>query len=409
MEQKNKLKFSKSFYIVLIIILFIFIAGVSYLLGYKNQLKNYFDNNNLYQEAGLNGDFSLFWQTVRLVKEKHIYKDKISDQELIYGAIQGVLNALDDPYTTFFNPEDAKKFQEDISGNFGGIGAEISMRKNQLIIVAPLKNSPAERAGLKPGDKILKVNDKETFGLSIEEAVKIIRGEPNTEVTLLIMRDDWDKAKEFKIKREIIQIPTLDWEIKDDILYVKLYNFNYNTEKLLYEAVMDGYLKNVKGMILDLRNNPGGFLDVAVRVGGWFLKRGEVVVKERFYNGEEKSLMANGNSALSKLPLVVLINNGSASASEILAGALRENRGVKLIGEKTFGKGSVQQVEILKDGSIVKISVAEWLTPKGNIIEKKGLEPDIEIKMEEISEEDIKKGKDPQFEKAFELIKSLID
>lgn len=404
MGRKN-FKFSKIFYIIVLIILFIFVGIGGYFLGLKVNLKNYLNNNNLYQENNLNGDFSLFWQTIRLIKEKHIYRDKISDQSLIYGAIEGVLNSLDDPYTSFFKPEDAKKFQEDIMGSFGGIGAEIGIKKNQLIIIAPLKNSPAERAGLKAGDKILRVDNRETFGLSIEEAVKIIRGEPNTEVTLLILREEWDKAKEFKIKREIIQIPTLDWEIKDDILYVKLYNFNYNAESLLYQAVLDGYLKNVRGMILDLRNNPGGFLDVAVKIGGWFLKRGDIVVREKFYNGEEKKLVANGNAALSKLPLVVLINNGSASASEILAGALRENRNIKLIGERTFGKGSVQQVESLKDGSIIKISIAEWLTPQGNIIEKKGLEPDIEIK---IQEEDIEKGKDPQLEKAFEVIKNLI-
>ena len=354
----------------------------------------------------LEADLSVFWDVVRIVKDKHFKIEEIEDQDLLYGAIAGVIGSLDDPYSSFFNPSDAKKFSEDIQGSFGGIGAEISIRDNQLLIIAPLKGNPAEEVGLRAGDKILRVDDTPTNNLTIEEAVKLIRGEVDTEVTLLVLRDDWSEAKEFKVTRAVIVVPTLDWEmISDDIAYFRLYNFNASAPQLFYQASFSALLKGANGVILDLRNNSGGFLEVANNVASWFLERGDVIVREKFRSGDEKLFRVSGPNALAKVPTVVLVNGGSASASEIVAGALRDNRDIKLVGEKTFGKGTVQEVETLRDGSSIKISVAEWLTPAGHQIDSVGLEPDVEI---EFTEEDIENGVDPQFDRALEILQEEI-
>ena len=348
----------------------------------------------------------LFWDSVSLIKEKHFRISEVSDEDLLYGAIEGALGALHDPYTTFFNPSDAKKFEEDIQGNFGGIGAEIGIRDGQLQIIAPLKGNPAEAAGLKAGDKILKVDDTVTNDLSVEEAVKIIRGEEGTEVTLLLFRDDWGEAREFKITRGLVVIPTLDSEFRDDgIVHFKLYNFSANAPYLFYQESLNALTRGAQGVILDLRNNSGGYLDVANSVSGWFLGRGEVIVRESFRSGEENVMRAQGPAAFAEVPTVVLVNGGSASASEIVAGALRDNRGIKLIGEKTFGKGTVQEIENLPNGSSLKISVAEWLTPNGVKIDGNGLEPDFVV---EITDEDVENDRDPQLDKAIEVLEEEI-
>ncbi len=356
-----------------------------------------------------NADFSLFWDVLDMVKRKYVGIGEIKDEEFLHGAIKGVVGALDDPYSNYFEPEDATKLNQDLSGSFGGIGAEIGIRSDQLIIVAPLKGNPAEATGLKAGDKILKVDDTFTNNLTVDRAVKLIRGEPGTEVKLLILRNGWEEAKEFKIIRAEIVVPTLDSEIKEldgkRVAYIQLYNFNANAPELFYRAAFDVLFKNLDGIVLDLRNNPGGFLEVATNIAGWFLERGEVVVREQFAPGSFKDLRASGNGALKNIPVVIIVNGGSASASEILAGALRDMRGTKIVGEKTFGKGTVQEVESLKDGSSLKISVAEWLTPGGGKINKIGITPDFEIKL---TDEDAEKKKDPQLDKALEILKEEI-
>ncbi|MEW6617005.1 MAG: S41 family peptidase [Patescibacteria group bacterium] len=358
------------------------------------------------ENSVLNADLSVLWETVGLIKEKYFDAKNIKDQDLLYGAIEGVVKSLDDPYSDFFNPGDAKKFYEDLNGSFGGIGAEIGMKEKEIVIIAPLKNNPAEAAGLKAGDKIIKIDDKVTTNMSVEDSVKIIRGEPGTEVRLMIFREGWKETKEFKITRKVVVVPTLDWEMKPDgIAYFRLYNFNANVPSLFFDSALKSLVSGTTGIVLDLRNNPGGFLDVATNLSGWFLPRGEIAVKERFYSSEEKNFYANGNQSLANIPVVVLVNEGSASASEILAGALRDQRGAKLVGEKTYGKGTVQEVDTLKDGSSIKISIAEWLTPNGHSINKRGLTPDVEVK---ITEDDIKNKKDPQLEKAIELLKEVM-
>lgn len=352
----------------------------------------------------LDVDFSLFWDAIEIIKSKYVNINEVEDQQLLYGAVDGVVKSLGDDYSTFFEPSDAKKFEEDINGNFGGIGAEIGIRDGQLVIIAPLKGNPAEAAGLKPADKILEINGTSTVGIALDKAVKQIRGEVSTPVKLLIMRDSFKEPKEFTIVRQIIKIPTLDWKmLPGSILYVQLYNFNSNAPSLFYEAALGGILKGARGIVLDLRNNPGGYLDVAINIAGWFFDRGAVVVREQFYGGVADELRANGNGVLKNVPVVVIVNNGSASASEILAGALRDNRQVKIIGEKTFGKGTVQELQSLKDGSSMKISTAEWLTPNGGKINRQGLAPDYAVK---ITDEHTEKGLDPQFDKAVEVLRT---
>lgn len=385
-------------------------AGAFY-IGYKKgfaetkiiEIKGVADINPN-EEA--NADFGVFWQAWDKLKSKYVKGKDIKDQDLVYGAISGMLESLGDPYTVFMNPEDARKFTEDVNGNFGGIGAELENRNKQVVVVTPLKDTPADRAGIKPGDVILKAGDKDFSDVDVTEAVKIIRGDPGTKIMLLIMRDGFSAPKNFEITRQIIKVPTVKWEWKDDkIVYLELYNFNQNAPFAFYSAVLESVPKGAKGMILDLRNNPGGYLDVAVNIAGWFMKSGETVVSERFANGDTDILKSSGTAALKDFPTVVLVNGGSASASEILAGALRDNRGVKIVGEKTFGKGTVQALEDLKDGSVIKITIADWVMPKGKVLNGNGIEPDYAVKM---TDDDIKNDRDPQLEKALEVLKGSL-
>lgn len=351
-------------------------------------------------------NFGIFWQAWDAINKNYLKASKINAQDKVYGAISGLVGSLKDPYSVFLSPKDNDKFQEDVQGNFGGIGAEIGIKKNQLVVIAPLKDTPASRAGLKAEDMILSINSTSTDGMTTDEAVKLIRGPKNTDVTLSILREEWEKPKDFKITRETITVPTLDFTMKEEnIAYVQLYTFNANADYLFYNAVSKAISGGAKGMILDLRNNPGGYLEVAVDLGGWFFHKNTLIVKEESRNGDAEELRAGGNAALADLPVVVLINGGSASASEILAGALRDNRGIKLIGEKSFGKGTVQQLIPLPDDSTIKLTIAHWVLPSGKILENGGLIPDIEVK---ITDDDIKDKKDPQLDKAVEIIKSEI-
>ncbi len=353
-----------------------------------------------------NVDFSLFWEAWKKLEDKFVDKRKLNTQEMIYGAISGMVKSLDDPYTVFLKPEDTERFMEDVKGSFEGVGMEIGIRKGQLQVIAPLEGTPAQKAGLRAGDIIMKVNGKPTTDMTIEEAVNLIRGPKGTEVTLTILREEWGETKDIKIVRGVIEIPSLKWELKENnIAYLKLYNF---TEKAAFDfnkAAIEILASPAEKIILDLRNNPGGYLEVAQNIAGWFLLKGEIVAIEEFGGGKERNeYKAEGNAKLSTYPIVVLINKGSASGSEILAGALRDNRQVLLIGETSFGKGSVQELEKLRGGSSLKITIAKWLTPKGESISDKGLEPDIKVEM---TDEDYNEGRDPQLDKAIEIIKNL--
>ena len=348
-------------------------------------------------------DFSTFWQEWATITEHYLRDKDVSAQTKIYGAMKGLVASLNDPYSEFFTPPEATKFQDDVRGNFGGIGAELGIRENQLLIIAPLPETPASRAGIVAGDKIVMINGSSTDGISVDAAVKLIRGEVKTKVTLTIFRDGWDKPKEFPIVRDVIIVPTVDFAMNGNIAVIKLHQFNENAVGLFYNAAQNALDDGARGMVLDLRNDPGGYLQVAVDIAGLFLTKNTLVVSEASRSGSPQELRSTGSGALKKFPLVVLLNKGSASASEILAGTLRDNLGTKLVGEQSYGKGTVQQVLPLRDGSTVKITIAHWVLPKGTILEDGGLKPDYEVKL---TEDDIKNKKDPQLDKALEILKT---
>lgn len=347
-------------------------------------------------------DISLLWDVWRTVEEK--YPGEIDYQEMIYGAAEGMVRGLKDPHTVFFTPEDSKIFKEDIAGSFEGVGMEVGVREDELIVVAPLENTPAKNAGLLPGDKILKIGENFSRDLTLNEAVRLIRGGKGTQVTLSILRKGWDSPQEFVITREIINIPNSRWDLMEgNIARIIIYQFSGNLNTDFTKIAQEIKNSSAKKIILDLRNNSGGLLNEAKNLAGWFIPKGKIVTIEQFSENEKNEYLAIGNEMFLSYPVVVLINPGTASGAEILAAALRDNRNdVKLIGEQSFGKGSVQEPIDLRGGALLKVTVAHWLTPKGELIEGKGLTPDIEIKM---TEEDYKEGKDPQLKKAVEILK----
>ncbi len=351
-------------------------------------------------------DLSLFWKTWHTLEENFVDKDKIDHEQMVYGAIDGMVASVGDPYTAFFDPADSKKFLEDTSGSFEGVGMEIGIKNEQLQVITPLENTPAQNAGIRAGDIIVAIDGKSSTGISTDEAVNLIRGEKGTQVVLTMYREDWKETKDFPITRAVIQVPSLEWEIREnDIAYIQLYQFTEVAAKDFKTAAIDIVNSPAKKIILDLRNNPGGYLSVSQDIAGWFLKKGMIVTRETMgTQNQEIEYKSNGPSLLTKYPIVVLINGGSASASEILAGALRDNRQIQLVGEKSFGKGSVQQLMTLDGGSSLKVTIAKWLTPNGDQISDIGLDPDIEVEKTTEDEED---NIDPQLDKAIEIVKNL--
>lgn len=351
-------------------------------------------------------DFSLFWKVWDLTKEKFVNKGSLDAKELMYGAIRGMLSATKDPYTTFFDPTESKSFSEDMQGNFDGIGAELGMKDDVLTIIAPLPDSPAEKAGLRAGDKIVKIDDVSTADLSIDQAVDKIRGKKGTTVKLTIYRNNEDKTQDFDLTRATIEVKSVKWEMKEgNIAHVKISKFGEETAKEFNSATKQIVMQKAKGIILDLRNNPGGFLDRSVDVASRLISKGQPVVLEEDSVGRKTTLYTNGQDALSNLPIVVLLNEGSASASEILAGALRDDRQITIVGKKSFGKGSVQELINLSDGSSVKITVAKWMTPNGDSIMEKGIAPTVEV---DLTQDDFNNNHDPQLDKAMEILKEQL-
>jgi len=362
--------------------------------------------SNIEASGKTDADFSIFWQAWDLLRSNHIKGAELKDQDLIYGAIDGLVNSVGDPHTMFFKPDDSQKFAEDIQGEFGGIGAELGVKDDFVVVIAPLEDTPASRGGIKAGDKILEVDHKPVLKADINDTIKKIRGEIGTAVVLTLLSNGDTAPHEISLVRDTITVPTLKWEIKNDnIAYVQLFSFNEKAPYLFYKTALAVMLGDMKGMVLDLRNDPGGYLEVAVNIGSWFFDKDKLIVSEKFRSGEETKYTSNGPGAFKDMPIVVLVNKGSASASEILAGALRDNRNIKLIGETTYGKGTVQDLEALKDGSQIKMTIANWVMPSGYIIESNGLKPDIEVK---ITEKDIAENKDPQLDRALEEIQKMI-
>ncbi len=341
-------------------------------------------------------DFSLFWDVWDQVKDK--YAGEINNQEMVYDAINGALRSLDDPYTLFLPPDEAKRFNDDLRGSFDGIGAEIEKRSGNLTIVAPLEGSPAQKAGLRAKDIIIEIDGAETTDMQLDEAIDKIRGKKGSVVKLTVIREGAGQPIEVSVTRDTIVVKSVTSEIRsDNIGYIKMSQFGEDTEDLLNKAVDEMIAKKPKGLIIDVRNNPGGFLDTAVDAGGLFLKDRAVIVKEKNKAGDVQELRPKTSPKLTDMPIVILVNGGSASASEIFAGALQDYGRAKLVGEQTYGKGSVQQLESVAGGGAVRITVAQWLTPKDRAINKVGIKPDIEIKL---TEDDVKANRDPQLDRA---------
>lgn len=396
------LKKTAPFILAIILLAAVFGAGV--FVGYSKRPAIEKISNLLNKETGQNPviDFAPFWKSWNIVKEKYASDNGLDEQKMVWGAIQGMVGSLEDPYTVFMPPAEKTMFESEVRGNFEGVGMEIGIKKSVLTVIAPLKGTPAYRAGILAGDKILKIDEKETMDLTIDEAVRLIRGKGGTKVKLTIFREGEENTREFEIIRETINIPIIDTEVKPGKIFViKLYNFSEKSPQAFRAALRQMIESGGEKLILDLRSNPGGYLEASVDIASWFLAMGKTVAKEHFNDGRETIYRSKGYDIFNNLPLVILINQGSASASEILAGALKEHGIAKLVGEKTFGKGSVQELVNVTDKTALKITIARWLTPNGVSISKEGLKPDVEVK---ISREDIENNRDPQMEKALDLL-----
>lgn len=387
-----------------ILVLGSFIIGI--LVGTSNVLPASVTSKLVNTEASRsrNIDFSLYWEVWDLIGKK-FYKQPLSDQDRFYGSIKGMVGSLGDPYTAFMTPEETKRFQDDLNGSFQGIGIEIGLRNEILTVIAPLADSPAEKAGLQAGDAILKIDDKDTSELSLDEAVSKIRGQKGTQVKLTLLHKGESKTSDVSITRDDIEVKTVkvSYLNNNKVAHLELSRFGETTNDEFAKAVGEIRQKGVNRIILDLRNDPGGLLGTAVDVASKFIEDGTIVI-QKAGDGTEQKYNAKGDSPLKDAKVVVLMNEGSASASEILAGALRDSKGVKLIGEKSYGKGSVQDVEMLPDGSSIRITIARWLTPKGTSINETGLQPDIKV---ELTQEDVNTGRDPQLNKALETVNAL--
>jgi len=346
-------------------------------------------------------DLSILWEAWNVLEANFLYKDNFKVQEQVYGATKGIIDSLNDPYTVFMTPDETEEFEESITGEFEGIGAEIAIRDDKLTIVTPLKGSPAERAGLRAGDIVYQIDEDPTYGITIEEAVTRIRGPKGEKVVLTVIREGERKPVDVTIVRDTIVIESIEWEMKENIAVVTIAQFGTEAVSAFQEILPEIILQRPAGMIIDLRNNGGGLLDVCLKIAEEFFSD-QVVVKtsgRRF--GDTGNIRVASGGAFLEMPLVVLANKGSASASEIFAGAVQDHdRGI-VLGEKTFGKGSVQNVIPLSDGSSLKVTIAEWHTPEGRSIHDEGIGPDEEVEM---SFEDYDEGRDPVLDRGIELL-----
>jgi carboxyl-terminal processing protease len=352
-------------------------------------------------------DLSRFWKVWDLLDQRFVSAsstDPLNEQERVDGAIQGLVGAYGDPYTLYLPPEDAALFEEDIAGNFQGVGMEVGSRDGVLTVIAPLPGTPAEKAGIRSGDKIIRIDGMSTENMSIDAAVKHIRGEKGSEVTFTILRAGDSEVREIKVVRDTINIPTTKTEEKDGVFIIRLYNFSATAEAKFEEALREYVRSGDKKLVIDFRGNPGGYLQSAVNIASYFLPTGKIIVRENFGEGQEERVYRSAGRLLGKYApsrLAVLIDEGSASASEIVAGALQDQGAATLIGTKSFGKGSVQELIDLDGGASLKVTIARWLTPNGISISHEGLTPDIEVKM---TTEQHEKEEDPQLDAAIEYL-----
>lgn len=347
-------------------------------------------------------DFSLFWDVWDRLSVSFIDEKALDAQKMVYGAIRGMVASLGDPYTVFLPPQDNQQVKEDLNGAFEGIGIELGYRDKQLTVISPLQGMPAEKVGVKAGDLILKIEDKETMGVSLPEAVKLIRGTKGTTIKLTLLHQGENEPYEALIIRDTIIVLSVEVEFVDRVAHLKLMRFGDRTSDEWHKAV--GEILNpppgggsIEGVVLDLRSNPGGYLSGSVFIASEFLSSG-VVVQQESASGVKETYLVDRAGRLTRPDLVVLVNQGSASASEIVAGALQYYQRAVVVGEKTFGKGTIQEAQDLVDGSGLHVTTARWLLPSGETIEKKGVTPDYEIVNDPQTEED------EQFDKAIEIL-----
>ncbi|RLC28799.1 hypothetical protein DRH13_06610 [Candidatus Woesebacteria bacterium] len=407
-----KISLKKLRTVILIIVIIGTSASTGYFFGRKGFLASFarFPIVTISRQTPpeKNVDFSLFWRVWDSLDENYYDKTKIVDSEMVYGAIKGMVSAVGDPYTIFLPPSENRVVQEDLSGSFEGVGIQIGFKGGQLVVIAPLPDTPAEEAGIQAGDFIvgikdeLKDIDRGTVGITLPEAVRAIRGPAGTTVTLSLLRNGSEELIEANVVRKSIDIPSIILTFEgasEDIAYIRILKFVGETESEWEEAVIEIIKKpSVKGIVLDLRNNPGGYLQSSVDIASEFLTSGSVVVTEASANGEKYDFVVERIGRLLSMPTVVLVNEGSASASEILAGALRDTRDIQLVGEITFGKGTIQEPQQLNNGAGLHVTVSKWLTPSGFWVNEGGLEPDI------IIADDVETSEDEQLQEAIRLL-----
>lgn len=394
--------------ITLIVALLILFAGLGYNYGKNDTQKLYEKYNASLQNSkevtsnnSYNIDFNLFWTVWDKLHESYYNKAKLIPEKMYNGAISGMVQALGDPYTVFLTPDQNKETKQELSGTFEGIGAQLGIKDKKIVVIAPLSDSPAEKAGLKTGDWIISINGEDTGPLSLPEAVSKIRGPKNTKVKLTILHENDIKPVDVEINRDNILIKSVELSYKNDIAILKLSQFGDNSNAEWDKAVTDIVAKgsSVKGVVLDLRNNPGGYLNGSVYIASEFIKSGLVVIQDSG-NGDRQNYDVDRRGRLTDKPLVVLVNKGSASASEIVAGALQDYSRAKLVGVNSFGKGTIQDAQDLDNGAGLHITVAKWLTPKKRWINDTGLTVDINVPMDEKNP-----TVDPQLDKALELLR----
>jgi carboxyl-terminal processing protease len=359
-------------------------------------------DSSLYDEV----DLDLMWTVWGILDSDYLHDDLLDSEMMVYGAVKGLVNSLDDPYTVFMDPEETEEFSQSLEGQLEGIGAELTVEEGLLIIVTPLKNSPAEKAGLLPGDVIYKIDEEYAIDMSFFEAIMNIRGEAGTPVTLSIIREGLDEPFDATIIRAEIDIESVTKEVlENDLVYLSVNQFSDTTSVEFGKAIADLILDEPEGLIVDLRYNGGGYLDIAVELLSYLLESDLSAVEIREKNPLlSETLYTNGGKKLLDIPLVVLVNEGSASASEIVAGAIQDyDRGI-VMGTQTFGKGTVQEVEFLEDGSSIRLTIAEWLTPEGRAIQGVGLTPDILV---ELYDDDLENEYDRQLEEAKKYLSEL--
>ena len=348
-------------------------------------------------------DLSGFWEAWNTLDSNFLYQDRFKTQDQIHGAIKGLVDSLEDPYTVFMTPEETRAFEESMSGEFEGIGAEIAIKDKRLTVVTPLRGTPAELAGLQSGDRILKINEESTFEMSIHEAITKIRGPRGEKIVLTVERESDTQPHEITIVRDTIVVNDFSWKMEDEVAVLEITQFGTELVSQFSAALPSMLLEKPRGIIIDLRSNGGGLLDASMKVLDQFFDEQTLVTTNGRQIGQAEDLQSKRGGAFLETPLIVLVNKGSASASEIFAGAMQDTRRGLVIGERTFGKGSVQNVIPLTGGASLKITIAEWLTPNGRSIHDEGITPDIESTR---TREEFEKNEDPVMERAFELMGS---